>query len=118
MVYINEAHALDSKWPMGGKNGAPVVEEPRTYKERQEVAKTCAGALDMAPIRMVVDGMDNKVGEAYAAWPDRLYLVDVKGKLAYAGGPGPFSFSPDELEDAIRVQLELEPIQHKAQPKR
>lgn len=114
MVYINEAHALDSKWPMGGKNGAPVVEEPRTYKERQEVAKTCAGALDMAPIRMVVDGIDNKVGEAYAAWPDRLYLVDEKGKLAYVGGPGPFGLSPDELEDAIRSELGLEPIERKA----
>ena len=98
---------------MGGKNGAPVVEEPRTYKERREVAKTCAGALDMAPITMVVDGIDNKIGEAYAAWPDRLYLVDKKGKLAYVGGPGPFGLSPGELEDAIRVQLELEPLERK-----
>ncbi len=109
MVYINEAHALDSAMPLGGRGGAPLVEEPRTYEERQTVAQTCAGALDMAPIRMLVDGIDNRVGTAYAAWPDRLYLVGLDGKLAYAGKQGPFGFSPNELEDAIRVQLELEP---------
>jgi len=113
MIYINEAHALDSKWPMGGKNGAPVVEEPRTFKQRKAVAQTCAGALDMAPIRMVVDGIDNKVGDAYAAWPDRLYLVGRKGRLEYVGGAGPFGLSPNELEDAIRKQLGLDPLERK-----
>jgi len=113
MVYIREAHAIDSPWPMGGKDGAPIVEDPVTYDDRKQVAQRCQQALDMSPITMLIDGIDNEVGDAYAAWPDRLYLVDEKGKLAYCGGPGPFQFSPDELEDAIREELELDPIVRK-----
>ena len=110
MIYIREAHAIDSPWPMGGKDGAPIVEDPVTFEERVAVAQRCADALDMSPIPMLIDGIDNKVGLAYAAWPDRLYLVDKKGKLAYVGGPGPFKFEPDELEDAIRDELGMEPL--------
>ncbi len=118
MVYIREAHALDSPWPMGGKNGAPIVEDPVTYGERKDVAQRCQKALDMSPMTMLIDGIDNEVGDAYAAWPDRLYLVDKKGKLAYVGGPGPFEFSPDQLEDAIRVELGMEAIERKKKEKR
>lgn len=117
MVYIREAHALDSPWPMGGKDGAPIVEDPVTYGERKDVAQRCMQALDMSPMTMLIDGIDNEVGDAYAAWPDRLYLVDEKGKVAYAGGPGPFAFEPDELEDAIRAELDLEPIKRKPKKK-
>ena len=38
---------------------------------------------------------------AYAAWPDRLYLIDMEGKVAYAGGIGPSGFKPIELQQAI-----------------
>ena len=49
--------------------------------------------------------MDNKVNRAYAAAPDRLYLVARDGTIAYRGGPGPFGFKPAELEAAIRKEL-------------
>ena len=32
---------------------------------------------------VLMDDMDNKVGEAYAAWPERIYIVDKKGRIAY-----------------------------------
>ena len=41
------------------------------------------------------------VMEAYAAWPTRLYLVGLDGRIAYAGGLGPFGFHPKELGKAI-----------------
>jgi hypothetical protein len=53
----------------------------------------------------VVDGMDNKVGEAYAAWPERLYVVDPSGKILYAGGQGPKDYKPKELEQWLRANL-------------
>ena len=104
-MYIAEAHALDSWWPMGGR-GAPIVEEPRTDEERMKLAGKCMVAMSIKQIPAVVDRVDDKVNRAYNAWPDRLFLVDEKGEIAYRGGPGPFGFKPGELEAAI---LELLP---------
>jgi hypothetical protein len=50
----------------------------------------------------VVDEMDDRVAAAYAAWPERLYVVDKQGRIAYAGGQGPFEFWPT---DATRPQF-------------
>ena len=50
---------------------------------------------------MLVDGLDDAVNAAYSAWPERLYLVDLDGKIAYRGGRGPDGFSPDELASVI-----------------
>jgi len=33
----------------------------------------------------------------YAGWPDRLYVIDGDGKIAYKGAPGPRGFKPDEI---------------------
>jgi hypothetical protein len=108
VVYIHEAHALDGSAP--AKKG-PVVEEPLTPDERRAVAKTCGETLDMSPLKMLIDDMDDTTAAAYAAWPDRLYLVGKDGKIAYAGGEGPRGFLPDELEDAIRVELKLKALE-------
>ena len=71
-----------------------------TLDERTKVASTCVAELNL-PMPAVIDKIDDKVNKAYKGWPDRLYLVDKVGKIAYAGGRGPFFFSCDELEDAI-----------------
>ena len=113
MIYIHEAHAVDGTAPMSRGRG-PVIEEPITFEERKGIAKLCSGALDMSPLRMLVDDMDDSVATAYAAHPDRLYLVDEEGKVAYAGGKGPRGFSTTELEDALRAQLGLKPKDEKA----
>jgi hypothetical protein len=52
--------------------------------------------------------MDDAVMTAYAAHPDRLYLVDSDGRVAYAGGRGPWGFKPDELKAAMDETLERE----------
>lgn len=108
VVYIHEAHALDGARPFGGEDGHPLVEEPQTSEERGEVAARCHSSLDMAPLRMLIDDMENTAATAYAAHPDRLYLVGRDGKIAYAGGRGPFGFSPEELETAILDLLEAD----------
>ena len=56
---------------------------------------------------MVVDKMDNAVASAYGGWPDRLYLIDRDGRIAFQGGEGPFGFKPEELERAIERELAL-----------
>lgn len=108
MVYIREAHALDSSWPMGGTN-APIVEDPTNLLERKEVAKVCMSKMELDPIPALIDDLDDAVNYAYSAWPDRLYLVGRDGKITYRGGPGPYGFKPDELEKAIREELAKAP---------
>lgn len=104
IVYIREAHAIDSRSPMGG-DGMPIVEDPISLMERKGVAQICMTKLDLEPIPALVDDMDDTANKAYHAWPDRLYLVGKDGRIAYHGGRGPFGFDPDELEEAIEAAL-------------
>ena len=104
MVYIREAHPLDGRSPMGG-NGSPIVEDPISLLERSGVARVCMTKLELEPIPAIVDDVDDKVGSAYAAHPDRLYLIGRDGNIAFQGGPGPSGFRPDELAKAIQSEL-------------
>jgi hypothetical protein len=108
VVYIREAHPLDGVLPerhsgryLGGTPDRHLfVEDPVTYEERLALAKTCA--TDMAfGYPVLVDGLDDAVNTAYAAWPERLYLVDLDGTLLYQGERGPEGFLPDELEQVL-----------------
>ncbi len=84
-----------------------LVEQPRDLESR---TKVCESMLDKLEIDLppLIDGLDDAVGKAYNAWPDRLYLVGKDGRIAYQGGPGPSGFKPVELETAIRRLLESE----------
>ena len=112
VVYIREAHALDGASPRGVGGDQPIVEEPLTIDERLTVAKRCDAKLDLTPFTVVIDDIEDTANTSYAAHPDRLYLVDNEGRVGYAGGRGPREFFPNELEDAIREELGLEPIEH------
>ncbi len=92
---------MDSRSPtdFGG------VLDPKDDDERQDVAETCVTKLKLKSMKAVVDRVDDKVNKAYGAWPDRLYLVGKDGKIAMAGGQGPFDFKPDKLEKAIQKEL-------------
>ena len=95
MIYIREAHP-DDGW-MREPTG---INDPTTLEERRAVAGQCESAMAYG-IKTYVDEMDDPVMTAYAAWPERLYLVDVGGRIAYAGDKGPAGFSPQGLKDAI-----------------
>jgi hypothetical protein len=49
------------------------------------------------PVPFGVDDMNNAANDAYAAWPERLYIIDENGKIAYRGGNGPFKYYPSEV---------------------
>ena len=71
---------------------------------RRAVAGRCEAAMEHG-IHTYVDDMDDAVNEAYAAWPTRLYLVGLDGRVVYASGLGPFGFKPAELGVAIEEYL-------------
>lgn len=99
-IYVREAHPIDG-WRMNSNDRAGIsLKQPRTEVERTGVAQCCCKALKMS-MPMVVDEMDDRVGHAYSGMPDRLYLIDRKGRIAYKSGRGPFGFKPGELEQAL-----------------
>ena len=53
----------------------------------------------------IIDDMDDTVRAAYRGMPDRLYIVDKEGKIAYRGGKGPYGFKPLEMEEALKRLL-------------
>ncbi|MBV7338339.1 hypothetical protein KFU94_60955 [Chloroflexi bacterium TSY] len=100
MIYIREAHPIDG-WDVGSKYR---TRDPVTIEERRKAANDCETALQYG-IKTYVDEMHDPVMMAYVAWPERLYLVDIEGHIAYAGKPGPWGFSPAELKVAIEEVL-------------
>ncbi len=113
-IYIREAHPIDGWW-MGRRLTKRITQkiapkasqehyDPKTLEERRTVAGECETALQYG-IRTYVDDMDDVVNKAYAAWPTRLYLIGLDGKVVYAGGLGPYDFKPNKLEAAIENYL-------------
>ncbi len=54
-------------------------------------------------IPALVDGMDNKTEIDYRGWPDRLYVVDVDGRVFHKGAKGPAGFDPQEILEALEI---------------
>ncbi len=101
MVYITEAHPSDV-WQMESNIKDKVVfASPRDEQERALVAGACVRKLGIQ-IPAVLDEFGNSTEQAYTGWPDRLYLIDAKGRVSYKSKPGPFGFKAEELRSAIR----------------
>ena len=83
-----------------------IFRNPRSEKERTELAQSCVRNLGIR-FPALIDGIDNTVERLYTGWPDRLYLIDRGGRIAYKSAPGPFGFHPDSLEAALRRVVEL-----------
>lgn len=101
VVYISEAHPSDV-WQMESNVREKVVfASPRSEDERASVAGTCVRKLGIQ-IPALLDEFGNSTENAYTAWPDRIYLIDRGGAIAYKSKAGPFGFKPDDLQAALR----------------
>lgn len=100
MVYVREAHPSDG-WNMvrNRKEGIEIL-QPKTYSERHDVAVQCARHFD-APVPLLVDDVDDRVGKLYSGMPSRLYLIDQQQRVVYKSGRGPHFFWPSDLENAL-----------------
>lgn len=100
VVYITEAHPSDV-WQMQSNVKEHVVfASPRNEEERALVAGSCVRKLGIE-FPAVLDEFGNSTEQAYTGWPDRIYLIDAKGRVAYKSKPGPFGFKPDQLAAAL-----------------
>ena len=85
----------------GNQRAGIKVNQPKTYEERVQVAGDCVKDLKLG-IPTLVDDMQNTAQKGYAGWPDRMYVIDAEGKVAYKGEPGPRGFKPADAEAALK----------------
>jgi type I thyroxine 5'-deiodinase len=108
VVYIGEAHPSDA-WQLPSNIKDQVVyASPTGSDERTALAGLCVTRLGIK-IPSLVDRFDDSTENAYSGWPDRLYLIDRDGRIAYKSKPGPFGFQPAALETALRAELAARP---------
>ncbi len=100
MVYITEAHPSDVWQMQSNIKDRVVLASPKDEEERALVAGACVRKLGIE-IPAVIDEFGNSTEQAYTGWPDRLYLIDAKGHVAYKSRPGPFGFKSEELRAAL-----------------
>jgi type I thyroxine 5'-deiodinase len=94
-----------------------VFASPKTEEERAFVAGTCVRKLGIE-FPAVLDEFGDSTERAYTGWPDRLYLIDSQGHIAYKSPPGPFGFKPEQLERALSRTLPTEKTQRQGSPAR
>jgi type I thyroxine 5'-deiodinase len=100
VVYIQEAHALDA-WQDDDNIKAHIFQRTeRTLSERCSVAGTCVTKLGIE-FPALIDDLANTTERAYTAWPDRLYVIDRDGRVAYKSKPGPWGFKPQEVSQSL-----------------
>lgn len=75
--------------------------QPKTLDDRLVIARDFVKRSDY-DIPLLVDGIANRADELYAGWPERLYVIDETGAIAYKGEPGPFGYHPEEVEAWLR----------------
>ena len=99
-IYIREAHPTD-EWRMKSneKDKDDVCyAQPKSLEQRVIIANDFVKRFTY-PLPFGIDDFSNAANDAYAAWPERLYVIDEKGRIAYRGGMGPFSYHPKEVRD-------------------
>jgi Ca2+-binding EF-hand superfamily protein len=104
LVYVREAHPSDG-WNMEVNEAQGIsFAQPKSNTERHNVAQTCQKHLDIS-VPMLVDTIDDQAGSAYSGMPNRLYVIDTQGKIAFKNARGPFGFYPRQLEQALVLLL-------------
>lgn len=96
LIYIREAHPTDGRQVSQNVKDKILVKDPKSDEERRKVAEDFAAQFKLK-LPILLDTIDNTMEKKYSGWPDRLYVIDSEGKIAYKGGPGPGGFKPDEI---------------------
>jgi iodothyronine deiodinase-like protein len=77
-----------------------VFNQPKVFAERKKAAGILVDRLKYR-MPLAIDTMDNRTDKAYAAWPERIYILGTDGKVLFKGDVGPFGFHPEEAEKAL-----------------
>jgi hypothetical protein len=112
-VYIREAHPSD-EWEMVYNHRDNVIyTQPQTRAQRIAIASDYIQRFHVA-LPFAIDDMDNRANLVYAAWPERIYILDEQGKIVYRGGLGPFGYHPDEARAWLAAHFAATPTPNSA----
>jgi tetratricopeptide (TPR) repeat protein len=101
LVYIREAHST-ADWQSTRNTRQDVALAPAAnMDEKQHHAAACSRELHLS-FPAVVDGMDNAVETAYAAWPSRAFVVGADGRILYSTRLTELDFQAAEMEAVLR----------------
>jgi type I thyroxine 5'-deiodinase len=100
VVYIEEAHASDGWQTPSNLREKVIVANPGTLEARRGVAQSCVTHLKIQ-VPALLDDIGDTTEALYTGWPDRLYVIDRGGHIAYKSRPGPFGFKPEEMTVAL-----------------
>jgi Iodothyronine deiodinase len=101
VVYILEAHPIDAWQDEDNQKDKISVASAKTEADRCATAETCVTKLSIE-FPPLVDDLNNSAEIAYTAWPDRLYVIDRDGRVAYKSRAGPYGFKPQEVESTLK----------------
>ena len=101
VVYIKEAHPTDIWQSENNLKDKVLFASPKNEEERGYIAGACVRKLGIK-FPAVLDNFSDSTERAYTGWPDRIYLIDAQGRIAYKSKPGPFGFHADQLAAALQ----------------
>lgn len=89
-IYIREAHpdSVLSIIADDGRESLLKISQAADLSGRTASAAVCQRTLKLRMPIAVVD-IDNRVGKAYAGWPNRMVVIGTDGKIIYASDPAP-----------------------------
>lgn len=104
IVYIRDSHpVLGFRAPTNDRRDIGPEQEPRNLADREKWA--CADQKKMkCTIPVVMDTFDDRTMTAYAAFPQRVYVLDKAGKVLYVSS-GLVGF---DVENIAKVVQSLE----------
>jgi hypothetical protein len=100
VVYIVEAHPTDIWQSESNIKESVLFSAPKNEDERAYVAGACVRKLGIK-MPAALDDFSDSTERAYTGWPDRIYLIDSQGRIAYKSAPGPFGFHAEVLGAAL-----------------
>ena len=97
IVYTEEAHPVETKHCRGNIE----VRQHKIMEERAEAARTFIKEIGgRSPCPIVLDNIANEAVKAYAAFPERLFIIK-NGLIAYEGGAGPFWYDIQDMKEKL-----------------
>jgi type I thyroxine 5'-deiodinase len=106
LVYIQESHPgmiLSVPTKSGGKELRVIPLITSETESLDNLRKLVQ--LGELTVPAGIESPANSVNRDYAAYPNRIYVVDVNGRVVFKGAPGPTGFKVPELADWLRANV-------------
>lgn len=98
-VYVREAHPKDG-WVVAPRYS--VIDDPKTLAARIAAAARFE-TLTNYPFPILVDNLEDEAASRFGAWPNRFFVIETDGTIAFAGANGPWGFRP--LRDSVYLDM-------------